>query len=283
MRTRGAALAPIAAALLLAVAGARGAQGQAATSAADPLHQPFDEILDAYVRDGLVYYHALKQERARLDRYVSALAEVPADAVRQWPAPRQLAFWINAYNAVVLREVVDHYPIRGTAPDYPPDSLRQVPGVFERRQFRAGGRALTLDLLERDVIALFGDPRALLALGRGARGGARLKSEAYAAARLDAQLTEMAREVVARRELVQVDVAHEQLSVSALFSWRESAFSAFASGARDVFRQRSALERAVLALIDPVVTPAEAAFLQRNQFRMVFHAFDWRLNDLAGR
>ena len=36
-----------------------------------PLHRPFDEILDIYVRDGLVYYHALKQERGKFDRYVA--------------------------------------------------------------------------------------------------------------------------------------------------------------------------------------------------------------------
>ena len=39
----------------------------------DPLHRPFDEILDLYVRDGLVYYLALRNERARFDRYVQSL------------------------------------------------------------------------------------------------------------------------------------------------------------------------------------------------------------------
>lgn len=28
---------------------------------------------------------------------------------------------------------------------------------------------------------------------------------------------------------------------------------------------------------------AEADFLEKNEFRMVFHDFDWRLNDLTGR
>ena len=38
-----------------------------------PLHRAFDKILDIYVRDGLVYYRALKQERAKFDRYVASL------------------------------------------------------------------------------------------------------------------------------------------------------------------------------------------------------------------
>ena len=247
------------------------------------LHRPFDEILDIYVRDGLVYYRALKSERGRFDRYVKSLADTSAETVKSWAPERQLAFWINAYNAAVLRTVIDHYPIRGRAPEYPANSIRQIPGAFERATHRAGGRTFTLDALERDVIAGFGDPRALFALGRGAKGGGRLKSEAFTAGRLDTQLTTMTSELVTRRELVFVDVQGGQLSVSPIFSWREAAFVKMADKAPEVFAARSALERAVLALIDPLLVPNESRFLQKNTFRMVFHDFDWTLNDLTGR
>ena len=249
----------------------------------DPLHRPFDAILDLYVRDGLVYYRALKSERASLDRYIAALASTSADSVKSWPPHQQLAFWINAYNAFVLRTVIDHYPIRGRAPDYPATSIRQIPGAFERRPHRAGGRTLTLDALEREVITGFGDPRALFALGRGAHGSGRLKSEAYTAERLDAQLTTMTSELVQRRELVFVDILNGRLSVSPIFSWREAAFVTLAGQAPEVFHARSPLERAVVTLITPLLVPSEAEFLKQNTFRMVFHDFDWSLNDLTGR
>jgi hypothetical protein len=267
--------------LALAVAGA--AQEPAAP-VVDPIHKPFDEILDIYVRDGLVYYHALKVERAKFDRYVAAVSAVTAAEVNGWPAERQLAYWINAYNAFVLRTVIDRYPIRGKAPDYPANSIRQIPGAFERQTFRAGGRALTLDALEKDVIGGFNDARALLALSRGAVGGPRLKSEAFTSHRLDAQLTTMVGELVDRRELVRVDMGNNVLSVNAIFSWREDLFvKAAAHRAASLYASRSPLERAVLALIDPLVVPTEAAFLKKNEFRMAFHDFDWRLNDLTGR
>src|SRR5688500_6527496 len=199
--------------------------GQPEPVAVDAVHRPFDEILDVYVRDGLVYYRALKSERARFDRYLEALADTSADTVKSWAPDRQLAFWINAYNAFVLRTVIDHYPIRGKAPEYPPNSIRQISGAFERRTHRAGGRTITLDALEREVIAPFGDPRALFALGRGANGGGRLKSEAYTSERLDAQLTTMTEELVTRRELVFVDIPNGVLSVNPIFSWREDTFA----------------------------------------------------------
>ncbi len=254
-----------------------------APPAVDPLHRPFNEILDIYVRDGLVYYRALKSERGRFDRYVQSLADTNAEAVKSWAPERQLAFWINAYNAAVLRTVIDHYPIHGRAPQYPANSIRQIPGAFERATHRAGGRTLTLDALERDVIAGFGDPRALLALGRGAMGGGRLKSEAFTSGRLDTQLTTMTSELLTRRELVFVDAPGGQLSVNPIFSWREAAFVKMADKAPEVYAARSALERAVLALIDPLLVPSESEFLRKNTFRMAFHEFDWTLNDLTGR
>jgi hypothetical protein len=268
--------------VLLLAFGTLRAQEQA-SPAVDPLHRPFDEILDIYVRDGLVYYRALKSERSRFDRYVQSLADTSAETVKSWAPERQLAFWINAYNAAVLRTVIDHYPIRGRAPEYPANSIRQIPGAFERATHRAGGRTFTLDALERDVIAGFGDPRALFALGRGAMGGGRLKSEAFTAGRLDTQLTTMTSELVTRRDLVFVDVQGGQLSVNPIFSWREAAFVKMADKAPEVYAARSALERAVLALIDPLLVPNESSFLKKNTFRMVFHDFDWSLNDLTGR
>jgi hypothetical protein len=250
----------------------------------DALHRPFEEILDVYVRDGLVYYFALKQERGKFDRYVQALGEVSADTLKSWAPDRQLAYWINAYNAFVLRTVIDGYPIRGKVPDYPPNSIRQIPGAFERRQFRAGGRTLTLDTIEKDVIGEFNDARALLALGRGAIGGPRLKSEAFTAPRLDSQLQTMASELVTRRDLVWVDIPNGRLSVNPIFSWREPIFTkSLSERAAPVYATRSPLERSVLAMIDPLLVPNESEFLRKNTFRMVFHDFDWKLNDLTGR
>lgn len=252
--------------------------------AVDPLHRPFDEILDLYVRDGLVYFFALKQERAKFDRYVQSLGEVGADTLKGWPRERQLAYWINAYNGFVLRTVIDGYPIRGKSADYPANSIRQIPGAFERRTFRAGGRLLTLDAIEKNAIGELGDARALLALSRGAVGGPRLKSEAFTADRLESQLATMVSELPMHRDLVFVDIQSERLSVNPLFSWREDLFvKSLATQAPAIYASRSPLERAVLSLIDPLMVPSEAEFLRKNSFRMSFHDFDWKLNDLTGR
>ena len=249
----------------------------------DRLHAPLDGILDLYVRDGLVYYRALRSERGALDRYVAALDGPSAGELAARPRAEQIAFWINAYNALVLRAVIDHYPIRGRAPEYPPSSLRQVPGAFDRIARRVAGRSLTLDAIERDVLAAFGDPRVFLALGRGSVGGGRLRSEAFTGARLDAQLQQVAAEFPTRSELLRVDPLREQISVTPILSWRAEAFiTAYAEKVQGPAANRSPIERALVAFISPHMLPAERAFVERNQFTVVFHEYDWRLNDLTG-
>jgi hypothetical protein len=240
-----------------------------------------DQVLDLYVRDGLVYYRALKSDRGRLDRYVTSLA---AASIDQRPRDEQIAFWLNAYNALVLRTVIDRYPIPLRSREYPPGSIRQIPGAFERTAHKVAGRAVTLDQIEQTILPAFNDPRVFLALGRGAIGGGRLRSEAYTADALERQLTEAAAECASRAPCVQVDRAGNRVRVSAIFSWREKEFAAaYADKADPRFGARSPLERAVLALIAPSLLTTERAFLEQNAFKVEFLPFDWSLNDLTGR
>ena len=252
------------------------------TSAIDALHRPFDQILDIQVRDGFVYYRALRAERGRLDRYVASL-DVAASTYDAWPRDQQLAFWINAYNAFVLQTVLDHYPIRGKAAAYPASSLRQIPGAFERLPHRAAGRRVTLDEIEKVILPAFKDPRVHLALGRGAIGSGRLRSEAYTGSRLTTQLDAVQSEFVTRKTMMTVDRAEDQVTVTPIVSWHEAEFvAAYDKGANGPFAARSPIERAIVAFVMPHLLPLERDLVQKNTFRVTYHSFDWRLNDLTG-
>ncbi len=247
----------------------------------DVRYRSYDELLDLNVRDGLVYYRALKAQRGRLDAYVSGLA--PASIGSERPEA-QIAFWLNAYNAIVLQTVIDHYPIAQQTRAYPARSIRQVPGAFERTPHRVAGRTLTLDQIEQTILPAFQDPRVYLALGRGAVGSGRLRSEAYTPANLERQLTEVANECVARAQCADVDPEANLLRITAVFSWREKEFAAaYARNAAPLFSSRSPIERAALAFLDPRFLTPERQFLAKNAFKMEFIPFDWTLNDLTGR
>ena len=249
-------------------------------SAQEDRHAALDKILDTYVRDGYVYYRALKQSRAPLDRYVASLS---AANVESWPPAEQEAFWINAYNAIVLQTVVTGFPTGARASEYPAGSIRQIPGAFERNKHRVAGRDVTLDEIEELLLKQFGDARIVLALGRGAVSSGRLRSEAFSGARLEAQLAESVRECAARAACVKIDQSGNTLSVVELIGWREAAFVASFTPKDERWKNRSPIERAVAAMVTPVVYSAEREILEANTFRMTSQKFDWRLNDLADR
>ena len=241
----------------------------------------YDTILDLNVRDGFVYYRALRADRAKLDGYVNLLANAAVDKL---PREARLAFWLNAYNALVLKTVVDHYPIPKRTSEYPDRSIRQIPGAFERLQHKVAGRMLTLDQIEQTILPEFKDPRVYLALGRGAAGSGRLRSEAFTPAQVEQQLAEVANECVTRPQCVQIDRDTNKVNISAIFSWREKDFvPAFADKAPPSFSNRSAVERAVIGFIQPKLLTTEKDFLAKNTFQVVYMPFDWTLNDLTGR
>jgi uncharacterized protein DUF547 len=248
----------------------------------DALHRPLDQILDLNVRDGLVYYRTLRAERGRLDRYAASL-NVPAATYDAWSREQKMAFWLNAYNTFVLQTVIDAYPIRGGSTQYPQGSIRQIPGAFEKLKHRAAGRLVTLDEIEKTILPEFKEPRLYLALGRGAVGSGRLRSEAYSGNRLARQLESVQAEAITNAHIVKVDRNGAAISVTPIIGWHEAEFiAAYDRNPTGPFAQRSPIERAIVAFITPQLLPLEQEFVRKNEFKVTYHAFDWRLNDLTG-
>ena len=123
--------------------------GGPAAQEGDARHQGYDQILDSYVRDGLVYYRTLKGDRARLDAFVSSIQNTSLEAASR---EAQIAFWLNAYNALVLQTIITQYPVPQRNREYPARSIRQISGAFDRMPHRVAGRTLTLDQIEQTVL-----------------------------------------------------------------------------------------------------------------------------------
>jgi hypothetical protein len=267
--------------LLLALCAGAVLRSQSAESV-PAFHRPYDQIIDLNVRDGMVYYRAVRSDRARLDRYVASL-NVPAATYQGWSRDEKVAFWLNGYNAIVLRTVINNYPIHGKSSQYPENSIRQIPGAFDGAKHRLAGKSLTLDEIEKTVLPEFGDPRVYLALGRGAVGSGRLRSEAYTGPKLGEQLGTVQSEFVSEQSMLKIDKLTGRVTVTPIISWREAEFvKAYDKGAEGPYAQRSPIERAVLAFISPHLLRIEKEFVEKNTFQLAFHTLDWRLNDLSG-
>jgi hypothetical protein len=86
-----------------------------------------------------------------------------------------------------------------------------------------------------------------------------------------------------QNQMLKIDREAGTISVTPIISWREAEFvAAYDQGAEGLYAQRSPIERALVAFIAPRLLPLEKEFLQKNEFRVQFLDFDWRLNDLSG-
>lgn len=226
----------------------------------DQTHKVLDKTLNTYVKDALVDYRNLKANRQDLDRYLGQVAAVPEPEFKRWTEKQQLAFLINAYNAYTLQLIIDHYPVKSIK-----DIGGWVKGPWEQPVVRLFGRELTLNDLEHKLLRVnYQEPRIHFALVCAAMGCPALRSEAYEAARLDAQLDDQARQFLANTQKNRVDVAEQLVYLSPIFKWYGADFEK-KSGS-------------LLGALKPYWPKEAEAALAEGGFKIRYTDYNWSLN-----
>lgn len=234
-------------------------------------HRLLDDVLSAHVNgQGLVDYVQLKANRDALDAYIEQLATVsPQSHPALFPTPpHALAYWINAYNALVLRGVVDAYPVTSVK------EIALFNGFFNRQQWNVGGRALTLDQLENEIIRpQFKDPRIHFVLNCGALSCPPLPNRAFDSATLDETLEHAARRFAGNDKYLRIE--GEVLFLSKILDWYGQDF-------RDWFPDQRANTPARHPLVNyfiPLLEGERAQQVQKPHLELAFMPYDWRLNE----
>jgi len=189
-----------------------------------------------------------------------------ADPAALHTRDQKLAFWINVYNVLALDVVARNWPV---------ESIRDVGSLFspvwKRPAGRVGGRSVSLDEVEHEIVRPLGDPRAHAAVVCASTSCPSLRREPYAAERLDAQLDDaMQTWLASEGKGLRVDRAANTVWLSKIFDWFAEDFEA-AGGAR-AFATRYAPE-------------SEQTWLRSNgnSARVRFLDYDWDVNALNSR
>ncbi len=228
--------------------------GVTVASAAEPVTDSWAKILAVGVDPaGQVAYRALeKTERTRVEQ---VLDELGRQDVPRSDRDRAVAFWLNAYHALVIAAVLhgEH-----------PETLQGRARMYHWFGHTIGGRRRTLD----DVRAVLNgyasvDPRIHLAISDGTRGGPRLAAEPYDANRLDAQLAAAVRRFVNDPRNLRMPLPRRLEASRALF-WYRSDFEREAGSLVDFLRP----------LIDD---PELRRGLETPPTEIVFLPYDWTL------
>ena len=252
---------------ILALAVMASAPPLAAQAAFD--HGAFDALLRAHVRGGMVDYDAFARA-PEFQRYLASLAGFDPTAL---PERERLAFWINAYNAYTIRLIVRHEERESIRNINKTFGLVKAYGPWKEKLAVVGGRTYGLDEIEQGIIRpRFREPRIHFALVCAAMGCPPLRSEAYAGARLDAQLDDQARTFLLRSPTKnRVDAASRTVYLSPILV-------EFRDYIEDFGGSRDAVGRFVALYHPPGL---ERALLETGGFRVVTTAYDWTLNSQA--
>lgn len=218
-------------------------------------HAEYDRLLRTYVRDGKMDYDALREhDSSALERYAASLATADVESLDE---QQQMAFWVNAYNALVLQAVVE-----GLSPADP----RNRKEFFQGRRFRLAGREMSLDEIEHQGLRrLSQDPRIHFALVCAAEGCPVLKPGAYRGEDLDFALDQSARLFINDPRRLRLDADQRTVFLSPIFRWYAQDFADS--------------PREMLDYLAGYLPEHEAAELRRGEWRIEFLEYDWTLNE----
>ncbi|NIY77069.1 DUF547 domain-containing protein [Thalassospira sp. HF15] len=232
-------------------------------------HGAWQDILDRYVTvlspgETVFDYEAARREaHAQVAGYVDAMSML---AVSNLNRDQQFAYWVNLYNALTVKVVLDHYPV---------ESIRDIdisPGLFSsgpwgKKLITVEGRALSLDDIEHRILRpIWKDPRIHYAVNCASIGCPALAPEAYEADKLEGQLDQAARGFINHPRAV-AQAEDGAFVLSSLYDWY-----------RDDFGKSDA------DFIDHLAQFAgprlSATLSDVDAFEVDEYHYDWALNDV---
>lgn len=174
-----------------------------------------------------------------------------------------MAFWINAYNVLVIETVARSYPV---------ESIRDIGSpvwpVWKQQEIAVAGRPRSLDEIEHVILRPMGEPRVHAALVCASVSCPSLLREPWRADRLDVQLEQaFQRWLRDPRKGARLDRETRTLHLSRVFAWFAEDFGDDAA--------------ALVRFVAPRLAPADRAWLDAMEgaVEVEYFRYDWRLND----
>jgi hypothetical protein len=228
--------------------------------------EQWQTVLETYrSSSGRVDYSAIRKN-AGVDSCLQRMAAMPEPESKS----ERTAFWINAYNALTVDLVADNMPI---------SSIRDLDNgrVWQSRRFTVGGKSVSLDQIEHQILRPLGEPRIHFALNCAAMGCPPLFEAAFDGSKLNDQLEQAARAWIPVNG-VRIDRKGRQLHLSKLFEWYATDF--VASPLSTIPNVEQSLQ-GVLQFLTRYVGEADASWIRDGGYSIMFFPYDWSINDAS--
>jgi len=188
-------------------------------TAFDHSHAELDAAMKKYVVNGMVDYAGLNANRGGLDAYVEKTSAVGESDFNGWSEAQQLAFLINVYNAETIQLILDNYPVKSIK-----DIGNFISTAQDKKVVTLFGEKTTLNYVEHDLLrAKYSEPRIHFAIVCAAISCPALRSEAFVADKLEAQLADQAENFLTDKS--KNEYKGGELHLSKIFDWFEGDFT----------------------------------------------------------
>ncbi|MBL6987386.1 MAG: DUF547 domain-containing protein, partial [Methylobacter sp.] len=186
------------------------------------------------VKLSLVDYQALK-ENGKLEAAYQQLSNFPIKNLSN--KKEKLAFYINAYNILALKTVIDHWPI---------DSIKNVGSLFSpvwgMSAGNIDGKSLSLDDIENTTLRPMAEPRIHFAIVCASVSCPDLRNTPYSASNMNAELDEQVQQFLGNADKgLRID--NENIHISKIFDWFGNDFKAVGGVETFIRRYRSDLPK----------------------------------------
>lgn len=228
-------------------------------------HDAWDRVLAKYlvVNDTganlFRYGDVTLADKAVLQDYLGYLQSLQ---ISDYNRSVQFAYWVNFYNALTIKVILDHYPVESIR-DIDISSGFLADGPWGKKLVSVEGYRLSLNDIEHRILRpIWRDPRIHYVVNCASIGCPDLQLKAFRAATLDAKLDAAARSYV--NDPRGVTVEYEWISVSRIYDWFIEDFGGNEGNVRDHLLEYAG--------------PELAMALRRHQQLNDVH-YDWNLNE----
>ena len=173
----------------------------------------------------------------------------------------KLAFWINVYNIMAAKMVLDNYPVKSIK-----DAGSLFTAVWKKPVGMVAGQNRTLNEIEHEILRKMGEPRIHVAIVCASVSCPDLRPEAYTADKLNSQLDDQMKQFLANaKKGLQVDEKKSRLYLSSIFKWFKEDFDS---------------KGGVRSFIAPYSPETLKESVTKKGLRVSYLDYDWGLNEL---
>ncbi|WP_108650129.1 DUF547 domain-containing protein [Dongshaea marina] len=207
----------------------------------------------------LDYAGVTAKDKQALNQAINRLSELQ---ISSYNRDQQLAYWINLYNMLTVKVILQHYPVKSI--------LDISPGVFssgpwDEKLIKVEGQSLTLNDIEHRILRpIWNDPRIHAAVNCASIGCPDLRRAPFTGSHIDSELNQAFRHFVNSPK--GVALSGSKVELSSIFKWYGKDFGSPAQ---------------MLGYIsDYLENPALKKALKNPKVKLDYQKYNWQLNQL---